>query len=94
MMRPRNITIGGILVAVAIAGLAYSMPIVSNAISLKSKAEPAALGKAPIPTLPSNDIGIFGLEIASIPVLIAGISLMALGESKISKVDKIPDEEN
>src|SRR3989442_15157826 len=93
-MRPRNFTIGIILVAVATVGLAYSMTIVSNAISLKSKAEPAALGKAPIPTLPSNDIGIFGLEIALIPVLIAGISLIALGESKVSKVDKIPDEEN
>jgi hypothetical protein len=87
-MTSRNIVIGAILVAAAIAGFAYSMPIVSNAISLKSKSEPAALGKAPIPTLPSNDNPILGIEIASIPVLVAGIVLLALGQSQAFKVDK------
>jgi hypothetical protein len=57
-MRSRNIIFGAILVAVEVAGLAYSMPVVSNAISLKSNWEPAALGKAPMPTLPNNDIGL------------------------------------
>jgi hypothetical protein len=57
-MRSRNIIFGAILVAVEVAGLAYSMPVVSNAISLKSNSEPAALGKAPMPTLPNNDIGL------------------------------------
>jgi Na+/pantothenate symporter len=91
-VRSRNLVIGAILVIVAIGGLAYSMPIVTNAISLKSNAEPAALGKAPIPTLPNNDLAILAIEIASIPALIAGIFLMAVGESKVSKVDNNPTE--
>ena len=81
-MRPRNFIVGIILVTAGVAGLVYSMPIVSGAMSLKSKAEPAALGKAPIPSLPNSDFAIFGIEIASIPALIAGTALMAYGQSK------------
>jgi hypothetical protein len=80
--------IGSILIAAGVAGLVYSMPIVSNAIALKSKTEPAALGKAPIPVLSSSDTAIFGVEIASIPALIAGISFMAIGQSKVYKVER------
>ena len=86
-MISRNAKIGAILIAAGVAGLVYSLPIVSNAISLKSKAEPAALGKAPIPTLPSNDTPVLGIELASIPALIAGVIFMALGQSKVSEVD-------
>jgi len=83
-MRSRNFIVGIILVTAGVAGLVYSMPIVSGAMSLKSKAEPAALGKAPIPSLPSSDFAIFGIEIASIPALIAGTALMAYGQSNRS----------
>ena len=91
-MRSSNFVYGVILFAAAIAGLVYSMPIVSVAMSVKSKTDPAALGKAPLPFLPTNDIAILGVEIASIPALIAGIVLMALGPDKVTKVDNTPTE--
>jgi len=87
-VKSRNFAIGVMLVGAGMIGLVYSMPIVSNAMSLKSKTEPAALGKSPVPTLPSNDSAILGIEVASIPAIIAGISLMAIGESIRSKSDQ------
>jgi hypothetical protein len=92
-LKSRNFVCGIILVAAGIAGLVYSMPIVSDAMSLKSRTEPAALGKAPLPSLPSYDSAILGVEIASIPALIAGIVLMALGQSKAYEADKTSTEQ-
>lgn len=91
-MKSRNFVYGVILVAAAIAGLVYSMPIVSDAMSLKSKTDPAALGKAPLPLLPSYDVAILGVEIVSIPALIVGIVLMALGNTKAYEVDRTSTE--
>ncbi len=56
-------------------------------MTTREKTEPRALGKSPIPILSSNDMAILGIEIASIPALVAGIFLMAIGQSKGPKFD-------
>jgi hypothetical protein len=70
-----KISIGAAITVLGLAGLFYTMPMVSNAMASKGP----VFTEADVPKLPDSIIVYIPVEIGSAGAVIAGISFMAVG---------------
>ncbi len=86
-----KIGIGTALVVVGLAGLVYSLPIVSNAAANKTG---PVFQESDVPKYPAAYMQYVGIEIISAFVLTGGIAMLSLGLSDTIKERSYPAQSN